>query len=78
VVSFLLRATNQLRSFNTNPWESFAEAFAGYVHSVLLRRPFKVELRKGRKLERSIEACWDQPRCLEKRHFFEQLLKPKF
>lgn len=50
----------------TNYGDDWAEAFANYVHVVMLKRPFEIELtRDGKKVLR-YEACWRQKRCAEK------------
>ncbi|MBC7469468.1 MAG: hypothetical protein H7322_09100 [Ramlibacter sp.] len=58
----------------TAPGDDFAEAFASYVHVVLLRRPWEIALSQGGKVVKVVRSCWDQPRCAAKRAVMEQLL----
>lgn len=58
----------------THPADDFAEAFANYVHTQMLGKPFEVRLlRKGR-AEKVYRACWEEPRCAEKRALLERYL----
>jgi len=59
----------------TSPGDDFAESFASYVHGVLLRRPWQVTLRRDGKPVETFRACWDEPRCAEKRQLLERLLR---
>jgi hypothetical protein len=69
-----LEATNFVSLYAaTNPWDDFAESFVSYVHSILQKRPYKVELKKGGKTVRSLSSCWQDSRCQEKRKFFEKV-----
>lgn len=58
----------------TAPGDDFAEAFASYVHVVLLRRPWEIALSQGGKVVKVVRSCWDQPRCAAKRAVLEQQL----
>ena len=58
----------------TNPADDFAEAFASYVHVVLMRRPFEIRIERDGKLFKTFSSCWDQPRCGEKKSQLEALL----
>lgn len=58
----------------THPGDDFAESFASYVHAVLLRRPWEVRIFEGERLALTLPACWNQPRCAEKRRVLESLL----
>ena len=61
----------------TNPFDDFAESFASYVHTVLMRKPFAVRIYRDGRLEKEYGSCWDQPRCAEKRKILEGLLAPR-
>ena len=52
----------------------FAEAFATYVHTVLMKKPYAIELYRAGELVRTNRACWDEARCAEKRAILERLL----
>jgi len=58
----------------THPADDFAEAFANYVHVVLLRKPFEIRLERNARPLRTYRACWTEARCREKRQFLERLL----
>ena len=58
----------------TGPGDDFAEAFVTYVHTALMKRPFAVRLFKGDTEVKVFKACWDQPRCADKRKILEKLL----
>lgn len=59
----------------TRPADDFAEAFASYVHTVLLRRPWSIRLFEDGKLVKTYGACWDDPRCAPKRRILEYALR---
>ena len=57
----------------TSPSEDFAESFANYVYTQMLKQPFEIEISQGdRKL--SYTACWDTSRCQEKGKIMKTLL----
>ena len=58
----------------TNPGDDFAEAFASYVHVVLMRRPFEIRIARDGKLIKTFRSCWDQPRCVGKKEILRNLL----
>lgn len=58
----------------TNPFDDFAEAFASYVHTVIMKRPYRIVIRKGGKTVKTYRACWDEPRCAAKRAKIEAFL----
>lgn len=59
----------------TVPGDDFAEAFANFVHVVLLGRPFAIELLEDGKVRDTYGPCWDEPRCAPKRRLLETLLR---
>jgi len=59
----------------THPGDDFAEAFANYVHVVLMKRPFAVTLRQDGRVVKTYRACWTQARCAAKRRLLEELLR---
>ena len=58
----------------TNPGDDFAEAFAGYVHTVLMKKPFEIRIYKNGKIAKIYKSCWTQKRCAEKRRILERFL----
>jgi hypothetical protein len=58
----------------TRPGDDFAEAFASYVHTVLMKKPFVIGLYKHGKLAKSYGACWNDERCAGKRKLLESFL----
>jgi hypothetical protein len=45
------------------------------VHTVILKRPWKIRILKDGQPDLTYPACWDDPRCIEKREILETLLK---
>ena len=62
---------------STHPADDWAESFAGYVHSVLLGKPFEIRIYRGKKLIKAYGSCWEAPRCAEKRKYIERFLGTK-
>ncbi len=60
---------------STGPGDDFAEAFASYVHAVLMKRPWEIVISKDGKAVKTYRPCWDDPRCIEKREILETLLR---
>ena len=58
----------------TSPGDDFAEAFVSYVHVVLMRRPWQITLSKDGKVIKTVNACWDEPRCAAKRRILEEIV----
>jgi len=58
----------------THPGDDFAEAFASYVHVVMMGRSHEVRLYRGARLEKTIGPCWGQARCAYKRTALESVL----
>lgn len=56
----------------TGPFEDFAESFALYVHSRLMKKPYRVEITQGGGEVFTYESCWGQPRCAAKRAVLEE------
>ena len=57
------------------PAEDFAEAFATYVHTVLMKKPFSVRIYKDGALAKTYNACWEEARCAEKRKILERVIR---
>jgi hypothetical protein len=58
----------------TNPFDDFAESFASYVHTVILKKPFELIVHKKGKVVKVVKSCWDEPRCAAKRAALEAVL----
>ena len=58
----------------THPADDFAEAFASYVHVVLMRRPWQVTISRDGEVLSVVNSCWDEPRCAGKRRLMEGML----
>jgi hypothetical protein len=58
-----------------NANEDFAESIATYMHNVMRRRPWKLELLRGGQVVVTLRSCWEEPRCAEKRRLIEELLR---
>lgn len=60
----------------TKPGDDFAESFASYAHTVLLKRPLEIRLYRDGKLVKTYKSCWEEKRCAPKRKLLEDFLKP--
>ena len=60
----------------THPGDDFAEAFANYVHVVMMKKPFEISIQEGGRPVKTYRPCWDEARCAAKRRMLEELLKP--
>jgi hypothetical protein len=58
----------------TGPFEDFAESFASYVHVVVMKRPWRLEVYRDGVVSRTLESCWGQERCAAKAAFLAALL----
>ncbi len=57
----------------TAPADDFADAFASYVHTVLMGRPLEIRIFQDEQLVKTYLSCWAETRCAEKRKVIEQL-----
>ena len=60
----------------TQPGDDFAEAFANYVHVVMMGKPFEIVIAEGGRPVKTYRPCWNEARCAAKRRVIEELLKP--
>jgi hypothetical protein len=58
----------------THPGDDFAEAFANYVHVVLLGKPFEIRIEHDGAAVKRYGACWAERRCRRKKEFLERFL----
>lgn len=56
----------------TGPFEDFAESFALYVHSVWMKKPYRVEITQGGREVFTYQSCWGQTRCAAKQAVLDQ------
>ncbi|MDQ3025463.1 MAG: hypothetical protein M3R58_03020 [Pseudomonadota bacterium] len=61
----------------THPADDFAEAFANYVHVILMKKPFDIRIERDGVPVKNFGACWDEPRCRSKKAFLDRLLAPQ-
>ena len=59
----------------TSPGDDFAESFVSYVHTVLMKRPWEVTIRRDGKVAMTYRTCWKEARCAAKRKILEDLLR---
>jgi hypothetical protein len=59
----------------THPADDFAESFANYVHTVLMKKPFEIRISEDGSVARRYAACWEEKRCEEKRRVLEAFLR---
>lgn len=58
-----------------NAKEDFADSVATFLHTVLRRRPWQLEVLRNGKVVRKLQTCWAEPRCADKRRIVEALLR---
>lgn len=58
----------------TNPFDDFAESFASYVHTVLMKKPFEIRIIKNNVLMKVYRTCWDEVRCARKKAILYKLV----
>lgn len=61
----------------THPGDDFAESFVSYVHVVLMKRPWEITIAHDGEVAARFLACWDEPRCADKRQVLEQVLQSR-
>ncbi len=59
----------------TSPGDDFAESFVSYVHTVLMKRPWEITIRRDGSVVMAYRTCWEEPRCAAKRKILEDLLR---
>jgi len=58
----------------THPADDFAEAFASYVHVVLMKRPWQITISRSGEVVKVFKSCWGEARCADKQKILEQQL----
>ena len=70
-----LEATNMPTLYAViHPADDWAEAFVTYVHTVLMKKPFRISLYQHGKLAKEYKACWTEKRCEQKKIIIEHYL----
>ncbi|NPU84903.1 MAG: hypothetical protein HPY65_10485 [Syntrophaceae bacterium] len=71
-----LAATNFVTLYGaTNPYDDFAEAFATYVHTVMMKKPYEIRVLKGREVQSVFRSCWGEERCEAKQRILAGWLR---
>lgn len=58
----------------TSNADDFAESLANYVHVVIDKRPYRIEVVRNGETVYRLESCWGTPRCATKEMFLTWLL----
>lgn len=58
----------------TSNADDFAESLANYIHVVVDKRPYWIEVLKNGEVLYRLESCWGTPRCSSKEMFLSWLL----
>ncbi len=61
----------------TSPGDDFAEAFASYVHTELMKKPFEIRILRDGRLAKTYGSCWAHERCAAKRRILELFLQDR-
>ena len=56
----------------TMPEEDFAESFAMYVHTVMMRRPWELTVRRNGTIVAEFGSCFLDGRCPGKKAYFDR------
>ncbi|OUR97026.1 hypothetical protein A9Q84_11885 [Halobacteriovorax marinus] len=55
--------------------KDFIESIANYMHTVVLDKPFSVDIKNQGKIVETFNSCWQQSRCQSKRKVIEKILE---
>lgn len=55
--------------------DDVADSFVNYVHTVMMNKPFEIQITKADDVVMSYKSCWNEKRCQVKRKIFEQLIE---
>jgi len=58
----------------TNAYDDFAEAFAMYVHSVMMGKPYQLSIRSGDEVILEVGDYWSSPRSRSRKQLFAEYL----
>ncbi len=71
-----LEATNFATLYGaTNPYDDFAEAFATYVHGVMMKKPYEIRILQDGAERMVFRSCWAGKRCEAKRRILSEMLQ---
>ncbi|MFZ6643377.1 hypothetical protein ACO0LL_26890 [Undibacterium sp. TC4M20W] len=59
----------------TNAYDDFAEAFAMYVHSVMMGKPYRLSIRSGDEIIMEVADYWSSPRARSRKQLFAEYLR---
>lgn len=59
----------------SNVWDDMAEAYANYIHTQVLKKPFKIEIFKNDSLVLTYRDCWREKRCQNKKRLVLDFIK---
>lgn len=59
----------------THPGDDFAESFATYVHVLMMKRPWEIEISFGQEVVLTVGSCWTDVRCAKKKEVLDRLLE---
>jgi hypothetical protein len=59
----------------TSPGDDFAEAFASYVHVVVMGRPWQITISRDGEVVHAFKSCWGELRCTKKQEMLRGILK---
>lgn len=54
--------------------EDFAESFANYVHTQILKKPYQIKILNNETIIAQYSDCWGQDRCLDKKTAIEKFM----
>ncbi len=71
-----LQKTNFVSLYaSTHYTEDWAESFATYVHKILMKKPYRFQIKKLDKLVKTYELCWGQKRCQAKEKYLQKIFQ---
>lgn len=54
--------------------KDFIESIANYMHTVILDKPFSVDIKENGRIVETLNSCWQQSRCQTKKSAIEDIL----
>jgi hypothetical protein len=61
---------------STNAYDDFAEGFVTYVHHVLMKKPFEINIKSHQETIMQCADFWSSQRARKKLNFFDHFLRP--
>jgi hypothetical protein len=59
----------------TDIWEDFAETFVTYIHVIVEKKPYEVQINTLNDLNITYRSCWEKGTCNDKKVFMDQWVK---